>query len=216
MYLAFTLFVAARTYAIWDKNKLVLISVLGLGLLYPVGYMYYCSQRGAKASLSPAIGCQFVSTLPAGTSLNAAQGHILCVLGAVVGILFECLTVALTWVKMIFVVRQLRRSNMSNQPSLSRVMFYNGTVILIANVLSVLLNAFGVLTNITQTLTSILVTRFILDLREDYYVTSENDNDDVSVHVSYLSDVRFVSQGPVVTVFSASDPSLGTRMTDGP
>ncbi|KAI0083429.1 hypothetical protein BDY19DRAFT_998578 [Irpex rosettiformis] len=76
LYLAFTLFAAMRTYAIWDKNKLVLASVLGLGLLYPVEYMYYCSQRAAKASLSPAIGCQFVSSLPTGTSLDAAREHV--------------------------------------------------------------------------------------------------------------------------------------------
>ena len=46
--------------------------------------------------------------------------------GIIVNIIFESTVVVLTWLKTIFIVRQMRHSVTRNQSSLSEVIFYNG------------------------------------------------------------------------------------------
>ncbi|KAI0083632.1 hypothetical protein BDY19DRAFT_998414 [Irpex rosettiformis] len=63
--LAFSLFATFRIYALWNKNLKVFICVLVLGLMYPIGYIYYATCLVRLASPPPITGCLSYSVLPA-------------------------------------------------------------------------------------------------------------------------------------------------------
>ncbi|KAI0343989.1 hypothetical protein BDW22DRAFT_1113028 [Trametopsis cervina] len=93
---------------------------------------------------------------------------------AVLPILFECVIIALTWIKTLNTERGLRRRTIGAHRSMSYLILRDGTayfLMLLAldifSLLSIRVEAFNNILAIIETLTSMLITRFILDLRED-------------------------------------------------
>ncbi|KAI0765826.1 hypothetical protein BC629DRAFT_1725614, partial [Irpex lacteus] len=117
MYLMFAFFAALRTYAIWDKNWTVFACVLLPGLIFPIGAIYIdvVSTYTSRSHVgSGSTGCYKENYFPADGSHSEIESYNnLYTVGRCSIILFECITLSLTWAKTIPVVRRLRHHNLS-------------------------------------------------------------------------------------------------------
>ncbi|KAI0804572.1 hypothetical protein BC629DRAFT_1437862 [Irpex lacteus] len=188
MYVDFAAFAAIRTYAIWDKDLRVFFIILGLGLIYPAGYAYYIAQTLAVAnypSPSPFTGSGCISasvTLPSALTPEFGAYNLLTVLVALEAtsaLSFEGITIGLTWVKTVPTIRQIRRDNHRDTLPVTYVIFQDGKC-----------HLFYLTGTLQFMMTSIIVSRFILDLREDHISRSTGEGHG-SLHLSDISSVRF-------------------------
>ncbi|KAI0083628.1 hypothetical protein BDY19DRAFT_619778 [Irpex rosettiformis] len=154
------MFAAIRTCALWNKNFKVFACVLAPGLLYPIGYTYYATRVVRSASRPPITGCTHHSILPPQLTPKVGADYLFCtlfflsssvililrtitdMLGASTSMMFELVTVVLTWMKTVPIIRELRPSYQSTTRSLSQVIFYDGTLQFIALILA---NTIGLL-----------------------------------------------------------------------
>ncbi|KAI0085319.1 hypothetical protein BDY19DRAFT_996861 [Irpex rosettiformis] len=135
-------------------------------------------------------------------------------LGVSVSLVFELVTVVLTWVKTVPIIRELRPGYQSTTRSLSQVIFYDGTLQLIALILTntiglvgflrqliglafsdliqvfVLFPLFPVTTdpNLDYRFISILVSRAILDIRQIYTPCGTESS---TFHISDMASIQF-------------------------
>ncbi|KAI0083630.1 hypothetical protein BDY19DRAFT_976609 [Irpex rosettiformis] len=217
VYIVLALFAAIRTYALWNKNLRVFSCVLGTGLIYPVVYTYYYTRLARRAFQPPITGCvYYYSTLPTHLAFRGiGTGSILHIIGVTGSMVFECITVVLTWMKTVPIMRELWPNRESTARSLCHVIFHDGTLQFIALVLMNVVGMLGflresisfVFTGLTQmcafvplliavdelvlgySLTPILVSRAILDLRRDF--TTSNGIGTSMFHISDMSNIRF-------------------------
>ncbi|KAI0337379.1 hypothetical protein BDW22DRAFT_1364146 [Trametopsis cervina] len=186
MYLSVAGFATLRMYAVWGKNQKIGGCILVLGLIRPLIDIYFVTTLSLSALAPPFTGCGQQTTL------NFPSADLLF---TVFAILFECVIIALTWTKTLDVQRILRRKSIGAQRSASYLIFRDGepfffqylTILAfnsssnkIDNFLSMQLSLsiFGLLaicfedlnnvTSLINTLRPMLITRFILNLREDF------------------------------------------------
>ncbi|KAI0765798.1 hypothetical protein BC629DRAFT_910515 [Irpex lacteus] len=211
MHSVLALFAAIRTYAIYDQSRVVFFCVLGLGLLFPFGDIYRLARQNYRPFPSPVPGCSTFSTLPDGLTPRMGSDQLLCLLGLGTNILFEFIVVTLTWMRTFPAVRQMEDLCMNSGKNLTYVVFRNGTfnflAILVINLSGLPLfismiatgrvdrdsqtpdfqvSDKGIVTSLIEAITSILLSRFILDLRRDYVTRSEHDQDH-SLHIQDIS-----------------------------
>ncbi|KAI0337391.1 hypothetical protein BDW22DRAFT_1349194 [Trametopsis cervina] len=205
MYLLVAVFATLRMYAVWGKDMKIGGCILILGLVYPLVNTYFVTTLSLSALAPPFTGCGQQTTL------NFPSADLLFFLfGTVFAILFECVIIALTWTKTLDIQRVLRRKSMGAHRSTSYLILRDGTTyfltLLSFNILSLLsirvefphkltrvsLQAFNNVPAITDTLTSMLITRFILNLREDFMAAQDGSSS--SLHPSNMSDLRFAAR----------------------
>ncbi|KAI0765797.1 hypothetical protein BC629DRAFT_1540450 [Irpex lacteus] len=197
--MTFAVFAAFRTYALWNKDLRVLYFVLLLGMLYPCGYAYYATRLVFRASSPPIPGCEYYSTLPSSITTRYGSDSLLYVchmLGTGSIILFEGATALLTWLKTIPTIHRRQRNDTSSVKSISLVLFLDGTIQFVALLLMNAVSLVGfipsigfVFSDLIQTLTSIIISRFILDLRKNY--ASKKNDEASSFSLSDISTFRY-------------------------
>ncbi|KAI0804569.1 hypothetical protein BC629DRAFT_1437859 [Irpex lacteus] len=207
IHVVFALFAAIRTSAIWGKDLRIFSVVLIFGLAFPTMYITALHLAQVAQYLKPCLGIMVLGTSEQLTYIVLAAGTT---------ILFECVTIAFTWLKTIPAVRGLRRVKPGSTVPVIYVIFYDGTlqfiVILLLNCACLLGLAWAPLDYLfgaSDVLTSIIVSRFILDLRGDH-VASSQYSEGGSYYVSDVSGVFFASYtvavwAPLNALFSLSD-----------
>ncbi|KAI0336891.1 hypothetical protein BDW22DRAFT_1423868 [Trametopsis cervina] len=179
---ALAVFAAVRVYAIWQKNVFLGGLVLILGLVYPAYVI---------VTLVGSIGSSFLDDFYPDTLLTSEPPVPFFFF--IISICNECLVVALTWSKTIGVYRVTRRSNVGTTKSLSYLLLRDGTMYFMDPSASVALSIMGIVLSLnfssafqpsstcwcptpthptTQTdkwysCPGVLITRFILNLRQD-------------------------------------------------
>ncbi|KAI0083633.1 hypothetical protein BDY19DRAFT_910454 [Irpex rosettiformis] len=73
-------FITFRIYALWNKNLKIFVCVLVLGLMYPIGYIYYATRLVRLAYPPPITGCLSYSVLPARLTPKAGADTLLYVI----------------------------------------------------------------------------------------------------------------------------------------
>jgi len=112
--------------------------------------------------------------------------------------LFECVVIALTWFKTADILNTLKIAAVGARKGPAYLLLRDGTTyfvtLLLLNTLSLLsirVEAFNNMPTLIDTLTSILISRFMLDLRHDF--VSREGSTSMSLHMSEMSDVEFAA-----------------------
>ncbi|KAI0941874.1 hypothetical protein AcW1_009762 [Taiwanofungus camphoratus] len=187
-------FTSLRMYAIWQKDRKILALVLFLGLV-PAGVnMYYYTTLTIVSSPSPFTGCGEYVKL----SMNVTD--ILGIFNCVFAIFSDSVVLVLTWLKTYKIRRTFSKLHMKG--GLVELLQRDGTIyflaLLILNVINVVAirasQAFGSIPALTEVLTSILISRFILNLR-GVHISSSGTGSQLSstAHLSRFSGVYFAS-----------------------
>ncbi|KAI0696085.1 hypothetical protein BC835DRAFT_894937 [Cytidiella melzeri] len=207
MYLVVALFAATRMYAIWDQDRRIFGFVLGLGSIYPLVNTFYVATLVVSAFPPPITGCGQRSSLNFGGSVSSDE--FLFIFGTLFSILFESVVIALTWMKTMDIQIMLQKTGTGLRTRVSYLLLRDGTTyfvtILSLNVLSLLsirVQVFNNMPSLIDTLTSILVSRFMLNLRDS---VSEGSTES-GLHMSDMSDVRFASQRSFRLVGNLGNP----------
>lgn len=193
MYIVIALFAALRMYAIWNSDYRIGICVLALGLIYPIVNIYYVTTLVFSAFPPPVTGCGQHSSL---IFSDVDSDEFFFIFGTIFGILFECVVIALTWIKTVDIQQTFRKLNPGSRGGISYLLLRDGTTyfvtLLLLNILSLLsirVQAFNNMPTLIDTLTSILISRFILDLRDNS--RPGEDSSEWNAHLSEISDVQF-------------------------
>ncbi|KAI0090063.1 hypothetical protein BDY19DRAFT_938216, partial [Irpex rosettiformis] len=123
-------------------------------------------------------------------------------------ITFECATVLLTWAKTFPSLCLVPRANIAR--SLFYTVFRDGTwhfflilVVSITNVVFVHWRPFYfpllIPLTLSDTITAVLLSRFILNLREEYAQNTDRDHEYRSLHISDMSNIRFYDSNELQT-----------------
>ncbi|KAI0765824.1 hypothetical protein BC629DRAFT_1442889 [Irpex lacteus] len=195
--LIYSMFAPIRTYAVWNKDRRVFGCVLIPGLGYPLGYIVYSTQTVYSAAMPPLIGCQYKNKLPdhLASSSKPAEESLYSLTPDIIGlclvILFECITLSLTWIKTFPAVRRQfrQRRDATEVPYLS--------VILVTQAIGLLgfsLNSVDVAGVITETLASVLISRFILDLRMEHPATCHDAQGSSLLFACEISSAAFAAR----------------------
>ncbi|KAI0083625.1 hypothetical protein BDY19DRAFT_619996 [Irpex rosettiformis] len=114
------------------------------------------------------------------------------------GIPLEIVVITLTWIKTIPTIRLLRHTDPNFFPTLVYVIYRDGTLsfitILVLSVIALLSyvwQPFFCITMLSNTLVSIIVSRFMLNLREDHVRTTGGVEQNCSLHIADLSHIHF-------------------------
>ncbi|KAI0781660.1 hypothetical protein BC629DRAFT_575894 [Irpex lacteus] len=197
IYFTLSTFAAIRTYAICNRSRGVFISVLALGLIYPLLQICYNVKMVAHKSNYPALGC--TSAIAERPNANIEADKVMFFIGIGSSVAFEVLVLVLTWAKTAYTVDQLRRTNIGINGTFSYVIICNGTlhfaVLLTLHIVGLFRFLWPPILPIMvlgYSLTSILVSRFILNLREDY--VGKGLGDDTALHILDVSISRYNTQ----------------------
>jgi len=184
-------FTSLRLYAVWSKDRRIFIAVFLLGLVPPGVNVFYYTTITFVSAPPPFVGC--------GTyvNLSTAASEILAIFNCVFNIASDGIILILTWIK----TAEIRRG--FTQPKKNGTLTYliqrDGTIyfvtLLILNVINLVavkFQAFGSLPAITEVLNSILISRFILNLRGVYlYGTDSKASSNSSLKLSDISTLQF-------------------------
>ncbi|KAI0090073.1 hypothetical protein BDY19DRAFT_905139 [Irpex rosettiformis] len=160
-----TVFASLRTYAIWEKNRIVLICVLILGLIYPCGFTYSITTRDYRAAPPPFTGCDYDTSLNLSIGLDPNMIYMV----------FEATVVVLTWTKTFTLIRRRRQINGRIDQGMGYILLRDGTIhfttLVILNVIGLITfvsTPFDFISPLTDTMISVLISRLILNLRQDF------------------------------------------------
>jgi len=199
-----TAFTSLRMYAIWCKDYRIFAGVLFLGLV-PIGVnMFYYTKVAFVVAPPPLVGCADM------VNMTSSASEILGIFNCSFAISADAIVLILTCVKTLEIKRSFAAIGTRAKDSLEtlvqpRKLTYasliqrDGTIyflaLLILNVVDLVAiknQAFGSLPALTEVLTSILISRFLLDLRSVYLSSHELDsNKEVSPTDSRLSSILF-------------------------
>ncbi|KAI0339322.1 hypothetical protein BDW22DRAFT_1361857 [Trametopsis cervina] len=173
MYVLTAVFATLRIYGVWGRNIKICGCIFILGLVYPLVNAYYVTTLPLSYLTLSFTGCGENTTLnfPSADLTLYVYKVPLDIFATVFAILFECVIIALTWTKTLDIQRVLRRKSMGAHRSTSYLILRDGYTLLslyILGLLAIRVEALNDIGMITDTLTSMLVTRFILNLREDF------------------------------------------------
>ncbi|KAI0765786.1 hypothetical protein BC629DRAFT_1442863 [Irpex lacteus] len=150
MYLVLALFASLRTYAIWEKNRFVLYSI---------------TTRTYRAAPPPFTGCDYNTSLNLSIKLDPNMIYMI----------FEASVVILTWVKTVTLLRRRRQIDGRVNQGMGYVLLRDGTIhfgtLFILNAVGLITfvsTPFDFISSLTDTMISILISRLILNLRQDF------------------------------------------------
>ncbi|KAH9919350.1 hypothetical protein B0H21DRAFT_713016 [Amylocystis lapponica] len=167
-------FSVLRVYAIWDKDWRPCVPVLAIGLVVPGINLYQYSISTPQSAPPPLFGCGEDIPLSdaAFTSWSLATHSF--------AIVEDALVLVLTWIKTYGIKRIA--SQMHVKATLTTMLLRDGTVyfatLLILNVVSLIVLKSSVeinpVPNFIDAFTCILISRFILNLREAFSINADD------------------------------------------
>ncbi|PCH34968.1 hypothetical protein WOLCODRAFT_155612 [Wolfiporia cocos MD-104 SS10] len=188
------LFTSLRLYAIWFKDLKILFAVMLLGLVPAAVNIYYYTTVTFIPSPPPFMGCADIVNL----SPSAGNIHRLAIFNCVFAIASDGIVLVLTWIKTAEIARAFTRAE---KPTghLVTLILRDGTLyfvtMLILNVINLVViefQDFGSLPALTEVLTSILISRFLLNLRGVYLAQGESRSyDESSLQSTRMSSLQF-------------------------
>ncbi|CAL1698806.1 unnamed protein product [Somion occarium] len=185
-------FMAIRMYAIWNGDRRVFAVVFILGLVTPAINIYYYTTLSVIALPQPLVGC--------GEEVDLHTPIAISVFNRVFAIGLDAFILILTWAKTAGIMRSL--ASVHIRTSLTTMLLRDGTVYFafllvlnVANLVAISYNIFGALPALTDVVTSILITRFLLNLRGVYSSNGATTSFDFD---KSMSDVRFANASDVV------------------
>jgi len=183
-------FMSLRMYAIWSSDRRIFAVVMLLGIVQPAVNIYYYTTLEIVAVPPPFTGCG------ENVLLSPSASTALSIFNRVFAIIDDAVILILTWVKTAGIIKHF--SSLKIHTSLVTMLLRDGTVYFafllilnIANLVAIEEQAFGAIPAISDVVTSILISRFMLNLR-GVYTTSDSDLTS-SFHPSKFSDIRFVN-----------------------
>lgn len=190
--LIITAFTSLRTYAIWNKDWRIFGLVFFLGIVPCVVNIYYYTLLDIVSAPPPFLGCgEYVN-------LSPSAATILSIFNCVFAIVSDSIVLILTWLKTAEIQRSFTGAN--RKGNLVALIQRDGTLyfvtILILNVLNLVaikFQAFGSLPAITEVLTSILISRFILNLRGIFLSPGGSNATTSTLRMSQMSSLHFAS-----------------------
>ncbi|PIL23129.1 hypothetical protein GSI_14438 [Ganoderma sinense ZZ0214-1] len=184
---------AVRTFALWNRDWRVLAVIMIPGLFPAFANLYFRSASAVLLVPSSLFACQ---TMPTGMSALAYKN--LSVVARVVSIFGDGMVVVLTWLKTYRV--SVVTKGVASRISVSTVILRDGTlyfiVICILNVVAIVYvvrTGSNLLRDIIVSLSSILMSRFLLNLRR---------------HHARRAEWQFVTAAPEDGMLSYSFPRL--------
>jgi len=213
-------FLALRMFAMWDRDYKIFTIVLVIGMIAPVSSIYYYTRLSPTIVPLPYTGCAELAKI----SDNALQT---CSLGIrLSAIVSEVIILVLTWKKTVGTIRL--SGKLESPPSIVKLVFRDGTIYFVsllilnvANILATQYKLFGStpLPAFNDVITSITISRFLLNLREVY--DAPFDKYDSSESFAASSGVQFANipvgniGAPLYSMFEpALDDSLESKDAD--
>ncbi|KAI0781922.1 hypothetical protein C8Q75DRAFT_812067 [Abortiporus biennis] len=190
-----------RLYAIWSKSfsVLVLFALLGFAPQVTRIYLYARTSHYKPATPLP-VGCGGVSirdqNLHSFAIIFWSQFLVWIVIPAY-GIVYDALILIMTWAKTAGIRRILKSQQVNTDCSIVIYLLRDGTIYFLCLMILNAVTLMGVKTLTTggvpivlQSVTSILISRFMLNLR-GVYLPKDDSSD--SFHPSKISDLHFAS-----------------------
>jgi len=200
-------FTSLRLYAIWEKDRRIMLVVALLGLVPPAINIYYYTTLTIVSTPPPFVGCgEYVA-------LTATQSNIIAYFNIAFAIVSDAVVLVLVWLRTYTIMREI--SKFGSGPHLSTLLLRDGTIYFvsllilnIANLIAIRFQSFGSIPALTSVLTSILISRFFLDLRE-VYLSGQNPEGSTTAP-SHMSAVQFASAAgnlgaPLVALFDPEE-----------
>ncbi|KAI0765819.1 hypothetical protein BC629DRAFT_912223 [Irpex lacteus] len=186
LYASTAILVMIRLYVVSNRNVWLLVAITALGVLFSTVNIYYFATLKFNALQAPYTGCQ------GQTSLHLSGVNIVMAI-----VVVESIVVAVTWINTLSIIRLTREASSRNHKGVSYLVLRDGSVyfitLLLMNILSLLAFRVKLMSNsatYVDTLSSILISRFVLNLRDDNGRSSDPDR---TLHMSHLTDLRFSS-----------------------
>ncbi|TCD60385.1 hypothetical protein EIP91_010238 [Steccherinum ochraceum] len=211
----FAIFTALRLYAIWSRNRFVFLFVMAVSLVSPAVDIYYYALVPITAAPTPLIGCGEItnfskrrSTFPPSCSFK--------LFSPTSAILANVVVLVLTWLKTAGILRSLK--TLKVKTSMGLLLLRDGSIyFILLCALNVLLalpcphvnNAANALADVVI---SILVSRFILNLRKVYLTNHPSVAS--TFHSSRFSSLRFANS--LTGNLGAPLTTLTESITPGP
>ncbi|EMD35659.1 hypothetical protein CERSUDRAFT_75204 [Gelatoporia subvermispora B] len=169
-------FTSLRIYALWDKKITVFAFVFSLGLVSPVMEMWYYTRLAFVPAPPPFMGCATFVNLTIET-------------GSICNIAVDCAILVLTWLKTGRIWKQ--SYNMPIKGFLSTILLRD--VQCLNSVPVVCISVLGAVPALTQAVTTILISRFLFNLREIYASDNTISERSTSIGTSAFTHARFAS-----------------------
>ncbi|KAL4248667.1 hypothetical protein ABKN59_006252 [Abortiporus biennis] len=125
--------------------------------------------------------------------------HLLTIFTRVFAIFYDALILIMTWMKTADIRRAFGNHRVCTKYSIVMYLLRDGTLYFlclmtlnVANLIAIKFKAFGGVPAISEVATSILITRFMLNLR-GVYLTNDRTSSSGSFHSSKMSDIHFAS-----------------------
>ncbi|KAJ3489253.1 hypothetical protein NLI96_g2240 [Meripilus lineatus] len=159
------------------------------------GLRYYYTIIRIVIPPPPFTGCAVSVdlTTPVATFFTL-MNEVVSIFGRAHAIFYDALVLVLTWIKTIWIKRTCLKLGV--KASLTTLLLRDGTIYFllllmlnVCNVVAIRFGRFGALPAITEVITSILISRFIINLRE-VYICGDRDNTTLPISTKFTS-VRF-------------------------
>lgn len=195
--LSFAAFSSLRIWAIWDRNRMLLITTFPVIFVPAALHIWQYSSVRISASPLPVPfgGCMGISTLPITTLEKAST------VGRACSIVADMIVLIATWTKTWSIRKDLNACNVTygqRGPSISSLLRRDGTlyflVLLCLNIAHLVLNFtsnidFNPTAPFINSLTSILLCRLVLNLRS--FNQGTNTRSDLAYEIGGISSVQF-------------------------
>ncbi|OSX61290.1 hypothetical protein POSPLADRAFT_1182434 [Postia placenta MAD-698-R-SB12] len=175
--LIITAFTSLRTYAIWNKDWRIFGLVFFLGIVPCVVNIYYYTLLDIVSAPPPFLGCgEYVNLSPSAATIVS-----------------DSIVLILTWLKTAEIQRSFTGAN--RKGNLVALIQRDGTILIlnVLNLVAIKFQAFGSLPAITEVLTSILISRFILNLRGIFLSPGGSNATTSTLRMSQMSSLHFAS-----------------------
>ncbi|OSD05117.1 hypothetical protein PYCCODRAFT_1443464 [Trametes coccinea BRFM310] len=206
---------AIRVYALWNRDLRLLMIVLLTGVFPAFANLFF---RGASAAYI--VPTRFYSCQSAPVAMTARSYTALAIATRVISIVSDGLVVVLTWVKTFRVYALARRARFRADYSMLLLRDGHATCVLnLVAIVYILWTGTNVLNDLIVTLSSILMARFLLNLRdrrasleEKAYPWEDSESTTLTTRTQPLSSIQFAS-GVLDTM--GGTVSMATDMESG-
>ncbi|OBZ67914.1 hypothetical protein A0H81_12146 [Grifola frondosa] len=198
-YIVVAVFSALRVYAIWNRDWRPFILVLLVGIVVPATNLYHYARSSPAAFLPPLAGCgEAVNLTPEQLLRYSSASVVLSTVTHSCAIATDALVLVLTWAKTFGIKRAAMSLHI--KATLSTLLLRDGTlyfaILLLLNVVDLVVLQSDVIFNplpiFIDVFTCILISRFMLNLREVFYSDDPLHDHSASL-VSRFSNVNFAS-----------------------
>ncbi|CCM06021.1 uncharacterized protein FIBRA_08265 [Fibroporia radiculosa] len=213
--LILAVFTSLRLYAIWNRDRRILIAVILLGLVSPAANIFYYTTLQEEAAPPPLYGCAVRVHMSASAGeMSVPVGLVVmrladntfsfAIFNCVFAICSDAIVLILTWLKTAEIQRAFSSAHVKGG-SISSLIQRDGTVYFltllvlnVVNLIAIKFQDYGCIPALTEVLSSILISRFLLNLRGVYLSDSELQEDAINklstnrdLGTSQLSSLRF-------------------------